>query len=250
MGESRKHIAPRDEETTQLGPDAGAAAERPLSAPTSHRKALSSRNRRGVTAALAATLLVFTTFFGVTAWQVWHPEVDGPVKADAIVVLANHKDRRALGRQLAREGYSENLVQSVSQKMREWLDDGTLTTVAPQDTLDVNLGDLGWLDSMELEACDTRFPDYNAYCIYPDPNSTIGEAKTLSGLAGREDWDSVLLVTETSHAYRARGVFERCFPGATHVAVASSNDSVFRPVQRTFYEVLAVWKDRLMGGCG
>ena len=168
---------------------------------------------------------------------------------DAVVVLANHKDRRDLGRELASTGYSGNLVQSVSSNMETGLGDGTFEVVTPTELqrFQREVTDLG---PRELEQCDATYPQYRARCLHPTPDTTVGEAKALTRLAADEGWESVMLVTEKSHAWRAQRIFDRCYPGDTQIVVAEVQGPWWRPVYKTFYEVAANWKDLLLGGCG
>lgn len=220
--------------------------------PQSHQNDKLSRARgikRSFVLGVAAVLALLAAAFLGTAWQVWNPPTDEAQSADAIVVLANHRDRRTLGRELASQSYSENLVQSVSYRMGEGLDDGTFEVVTPVELRRLQREGQE-LQPRQLEQCDATYPDYSVYCIYPDPDSTIGEAKALTHLAVDEGWDSVLLITERSHAWRTQRIFDRCFPGETHIVLADVEGNWWRPIRRTFYEVFANWKDFLAGGCG
>ena len=55
-------------------------------------------------------------------------------------------------------------------------------------------------------------------CFYPVPDTTQGEARAIGGLAAQHHWDSVVLVTTTDHAWRARLWVSRCFPGHVYVS--------------------------------
>lgn len=183
----------------------------------------------------AAAFLFLATF---TLWLVWNPEIDEPQSSDAVMVLAASKERRAEGRRLASMGYSENLVQSVSSKMDEAIEAGEIEIVPPGE------GDAEITDK-DLESCDLSYPTYNAFCVFPDPDTTIGEAMGFATLAQEQGWESVLIVTEKSHAYRAKRVFERYYPGEVRVAVADMDRPWFRNIYRSAYEVLATWRDWL-----
>lgn len=55
-------------------------------------------------------------------------------------------------------------------------------------------------------------------CFEPDPYSTRGEARW----AGRQGWDSVVVVTSTYHVRRTRALFRRCFDGRLAVRAAEA----------------------------
>ena len=184
-------------------------------------------------AVLAAVFLFLST---LTLWQVWHPQVDPPQSSDAVMVLAASKERRAEGRRLVTEGYSDNLVQSVSSRMEEDIEAGGIEVVPPEDA-GLKIAD------RDMEACDLSYPSYEVFCVFPDPDTTIGEARGFAALAEEQGWDSVLIVTEKSHASRAKRTFERYYPGEVHVAVAEMDRPWFRNIYRSIYEVLATWRD-------
>ena len=50
-------------------------------------------------------------------------------------------------------------------------------------------------------------------CIAPSPETTQGEAETFARLAEERGWESVTVVSQTSHAPRIRILMGRCFPG-------------------------------------
>ena len=127
---------------------------------------------------------------------VW-PDDDEPRRADAIVVLAGgRKARLEKGLELVRGGVSTTLV----------ISDGE----AP-----------GWNEANRL--CDGAGRTVEVVCFRPDPYSTWGEAEDVAALARRNGWRSLAVVTSTFHVYRARMLFERCFPGRVSAVGAGSS---------------------------
>ena len=198
---------------------------------------LFSRRRRR---SLLAFLLLGALLIGITAaqWVIWNPATSDPATSDsattetgsvdAIVVLAYGNDRVERGRELAAQGVSDILVLSMPGVLDEWIDEGR---ALPE-------GSDHW-----LEDCDTQYEDYLALCFSPEPETTEGEAVALAALATAHGWESIALVTETSHLGRATMIFDRCFAGDIY-PVASVPDYPwwYLPV-RGVYEMAAYVKD-------
>ena len=74
----------------------------------------------------------------------------------------------------------------------------------------------------ELEAgtnlCLPTTAGVTVLCFSPDPGTTRGEARSIAQLALQYRWDSVILVTSTDQALRARLRVSRCFPGDVYVS--------------------------------
>jgi hypothetical protein len=71
-----------------------------------------------------------------------------------------------------------------------------------------------------LRHCPRPVPGVELVCFYPSPATTQGEAEFAARLAARRHWSSLVLVTTTPQATRARLRLERCFPG--HIYVVTS----------------------------
>ena len=69
--------------------------------------------------------------------------------------------------------------------------------------------------------CAPQIPHVHVICFDPDPATTRGEAEFAGRLARRYHWQSVVLVTTTPQASRARLRMERCFAGPVYVMTAS-----------------------------
>lgn len=188
---------------------------------------LFARRRRR---SLFAFLLLGALLVGIAAAQlaIWTPATTEPDKADAIVVLAYGNDRVERGRELAAQGVSDILVLSMPAVLDEWIAEGR---ALPE-------GSDHW-----LEACGTHYENYLALCFSPEPETTEGEAVALAALAAEHGWDSIALVTETSHLGRATMIFERCFAGEIYsVASVPAYPWWYLPV-RGAYEMAAYVKD-------
>ena len=129
---------------------------------------------RRLAAVVAAVLLL--TLAAATARLVLWPSTDEPGRADAVVVLAG--------------GLGERLPAGVAL-----VEDG----VAPVLVL-----------SHGTDGCGDRRAGYEIVCFTPDPDRTQGEARATAALARERGWDTVVVVTSTYHAARARMLFERC----------------------------------------
>ena len=124
-------------------------------------------------AVLLAALAVFTA-----RWILW-PATDEPGRADAVVVLAGGLgERLPAGRALVERGVAPVLV--------------------------VSHGSRG---------CGTRRDGYEIVCFTPDPDRTQGEARAAARLARERGWETLVVVTSTYHAARAKKLFERCVDG-------------------------------------
>ena len=84
-------------------------------------------------------------------------------------------------------------------------------------------------------------------CIAPLPETTQGEAMVFAALAEQRGWESVTVVSQTSHLPRIRILMERCYPGTVH-AVAISEPWWIWPY-RFVYETGAMAKVALTPGC-
>jgi uncharacterized SAM-binding protein YcdF (DUF218 family) len=69
---------------------------------------------------------------------------------------------------------------------------------------------------------------FKVVCPRPDPDTTRGEARMVAILAERRGWRSVVVVTSTYHARRARLLLRRCFDGQLQVVAAAPREPRFR----------------------
>jgi uncharacterized SAM-binding protein YcdF (DUF218 family) len=149
---------------------------------------------------LAVTFAVLVSLAGlaggVATWR-WfvHPPVDGPVRADAIVMFGGSGDR--------------------FEKAVELADDGWADVVVLSDPLDEDLpySARGWFCRNEGERPGYPVHDYEAICFDPETWTTRGEARYVAALAEERGWDTINLVTSSDQATRARMLLGRCWDG-------------------------------------
>lgn len=84
-------------------------------------------------------------------------------------------------------------------------------------------------------------------CLAPDPETTQGEAIVFARLAGERGWESVTVVSQTSHLPRIRILMGRCYAGTVR-AVAIPEPWWIWPY-RFVYETGAMAKVALAPGC-
>lgn len=149
------------------------------------------RQRRWLLIVLAVVIVVFSAVS--MRMFVWPDLPSLPERADAVIELGGagdplERDNAALT--LARENRAPVLVQS---------------TVAAE---------------ARTNRCLPPVPGVTILCFHAEPNTTRGEAHAIAALAARHRWSSVILVTTPDHAWRARLIVSRCFPGAVYVSTA------------------------------
>ncbi|WP_165759615.1 YdcF family protein [Rathayibacter oskolensis] len=127
------------------------------------------------------------------------PAVDEvPAHVDAVLVLGPAtRARTDLARELVDEGVADTLLISV------WASE----LAAPPESSDV-------------VACDE--PGRDVICFTADPGTTQGEARALADYARANEWESVVVITQTPHITRARILLERCWSG--RVLMVSSGE--------------------------
>jgi DUF218 domain len=138
---------------------------------------------------VALRLLILATvgWLAICAFLFVWPREDTPRRADAVVVLSGDRDfRLPRALDLMRDDVARTLV----------ISDGN---------------DPRWPQANKL--CNGGARGFRVLCFRPDPYSTTGEAEAVGQLARERGWSSLVLVTSTFHLYRARMLFERCFPG-------------------------------------
>jgi uncharacterized SAM-binding protein YcdF (DUF218 family) len=141
-------------------------------------------SRRIVTAtsAIAAGVLL------LTGYLVFAPRDDDPRDPDVVVVLGGAGvERTRLGIELANR-YDAELVLSSSQ---------------------IHYG-----RRLGLEC------GVHVRCMYPEPETTRGEAMTVGDLAEAEGWNHVTVATSRFHTTRARTLFRQCL--GDHVTVVGA----------------------------
>jgi len=144
------------------------------------------RWRRALIAAAALVLLVA----GLTARLFVWPPAGMPDRVDAILMLDTPNNPLPVALRLAREHRAGYLL--VSQ--------GTVAS---------------------HYACPAPVPGVKLICFHPSPATTQGEAEFAGRLASKYHWHSMVVVTITPQAFRARLRLERCFGGQVYVMTGS-----------------------------
>ena len=193
---------------------AGVAGDDPP-APAPDRR---PRRRVGLVAAVALGTVVALTAatMVVLSWR-WfvRPTVDGPARADAIVMFGGPGDRFEQTVALADAGYADVVVLS--------------------DPYSEKHGDsrFEWFCRNDDSHPDHPSRDYEAICFDPEPQTTRGEARFVAELARERGWERVDLVTSVDQATRARMLLRRCWDGDVATVVVPSGQA--RPL-RIAYE--------------
>jgi uncharacterized SAM-binding protein YcdF (DUF218 family) len=132
---------------------------------------------------LAAWLVLCAVLF------VWPPaETGAPAHADAVVVLSGAENRLPKAEQLIREG------------------------VAPVLAISSVLHTPHWRAARRLCRLG-RYRRARVLCFEAKPYSTRGEAETMTRIADRHRWNSLVVVSSTFHLTRAQLLFQRCYAG-------------------------------------
>jgi uncharacterized SAM-binding protein YcdF (DUF218 family) len=139
-------------------------------------------------------LIVFAVL--VAAWLVacavlfvWPPaETGAPARANAVVVLSGAANRLTKAQQLIRAGVSPVLAISSVRQTPNWHAARRLCRAG-------------------------RYLRARVLCFEANPYSTRGEAETMSRIARRHRWSSLVIVSSTFHLTRAKLLFQRCYAG-------------------------------------
>ena len=161
---------------------------------------------------MAAVLVVAGLAAAVTTWR-WfvRPPVDGPIAADAIVMLGGSGDRFERAVALAEAGYADVVVIS--------------DPVDPDEPYTAR----GWFCRNDGGRAGYPVHDYEAICFDPATDTTRGEVRWVAELAEERGWDRIDLVTSTDQATRARMLLARCWDGeVASVTVPSREPQAWR----------------------
>lgn len=172
-----------------------------------------------VVVALAAVGGIGYALFGVD-------RQDALRKVDAIVVLGGeHDGREQYGIDLARAGWSTNVVLS---------------------------NPYGHADRTMQELCDTRIGDVTVMCEIPAPSTTRGEAMFTERLSRERGWKSVIVISWGYHLTRSRYIFDNCYSGGT-VMRAVPREYRYGPADWELiylYQFVGTAKAAIQGTCG
>lgn len=133
--------------------------------------------------------LVVVWLTACAALFVW-PSADtgAPKHADAVVVLSGDPHRLPTAEALIRKHVAPVLALSSVARTPKW--------------------------RAGIRLCRAgRYESARVVCFEASPYSTRGEAETVTRIARRRDWRSVVVVSSTYHLTRARILFRRCYRG-------------------------------------
>lgn len=147
-------------------------------------------------------------------------------RSDAVVSLAPQSHRLPIAQRLIGSGVADTLVIS-------YFDHDSL-----------NFDSDNSADAMPLHAyCESK-ASYKIMCFTPEENATIGEAYAIADMAREQSWQSLTVVTDTTHVFRTRFILERCFSGDfdLNVVVAERELTASEKVWHVVYENAAFFK--------
>ncbi len=153
------------------------------------------RTRSDLLFRLASLVSALLVLWLLACWFLFfNPKAEGPVPADAIIVLGGASNERfPRGQELYEAGYAPVIVLS--------------QTNSPGN-------------ARADDAC-TGERSESIVCFVPPQMTTRGEARAIARLSADEDWDRILVVTSTYHLSRAELNIEQC--SGADVVMAPSN---------------------------
>jgi uncharacterized SAM-binding protein YcdF (DUF218 family) len=131
-------------------------------------------------------------------------------RSDAIIVLSDdnfYADRATRAAELFRRDMAPEVVAS-GRRLRPFA---------------------GIAELMVHDLSERGVPKGKIEAFAHDADNTREEAQALAQLAVRKKWRSVIVVTSNYHTRRVRYIFERVFPSAIRVRIASARDGDFDP---------------------
>jgi uncharacterized SAM-binding protein YcdF (DUF218 family) len=180
------------------------------------------RQRKGERGGIIANLvaLLFVAVLCVVVYVARHPILrfaaeswivnEPAAHADAIIVLGDdnfYGDRATQAAQMFRQGVAPVVVAS-GRRLRP---------------------SAGISELIEHDLIERGVPRDRVERFAHDAENTREEAVALRRLAGEKGWKSVVVVTSNYHTRRVRYIFQKVFPRAIEVSVASARDGSFDP---------------------
>lgn len=172
-----------------------------------------------------AGLIVLVLIVGAAGYPVYvRPQTEAPRAADAILVLGGTASapRYLEGLELAQQGLAPTLVLSNPYR--------------PADPV---------LDGL----CARPQGGFTLECFAPAPTTTLGEGRELRRLAQERGWETVIVVTSTSHVSRARFIIGKCFDGQLVMVATPSKLSLLGWAWIFVYHSAAYVKSLVQGNC-
>jgi uncharacterized SAM-binding protein YcdF (DUF218 family) len=166
------------------------------------------QGRRRLFAAVAGVAVVVLAAGAVLTWR-WfvRPTVDGPVRADAVVVFGGAGGRLERAVALMDAGYADVIF--LSDPYNE----------------ERQASRFEWFCRNDGSRPGYPVHDYETICFDPEPQTTRGEARHVADLARERGWERVDLVTSVDQATRARMLVSRCWDGEVASVVVPSDES-------------------------
>ncbi len=156
-------------------------------------------------------LLIYWTRHPIMRYVAESWIVDAPsAHADAILLLGDdnfYADRATRAAELIRQGVAPVVVAS-GRRLRP---------------------SAGMAELLQHDLIERGVPKEKILLLAQDVDSTEEEAATLAKYSEEHHFRSVIVVTSNYHTRRARYVFEKAFPSAIAVTVASARDGDFDP---------------------
>lgn len=172
---------------------------------------LSWARRRLLLISLAG-LMVAIFFAVITARMFVWPPTDEVGTVDAVVIFAGGRgERLQLAEKLMDQGVAPVLV----------IPNGLVP---------------GWQQGSR--ACTEDRP-YQVRCLWPDPDTTRGEARVIAALAEENSWETLLAVTSSYQLSRAGWLLSRCFEGEVLTTRAQPELGPLEWAERIGHEWLA-----------
>jgi uncharacterized SAM-binding protein YcdF (DUF218 family) len=153
---------------------------------------------------LVLVAAVLGVLFAAFSWR-WfmRPTADGPVAADAIVMLGGAGERFPKAVELAEDGWADVLVVS------DPIGDGDRYSAHGRFCRDAQARDRG----------------YEVICFDPETDTTRGEARYVAQLAEDRGWRIIDLVTTPDQTTRARMLVSRCWDGEIASVTVPTDES-------------------------
>jgi uncharacterized SAM-binding protein YcdF (DUF218 family) len=76
------------------------------------------------------------------------------------------------------------------------------------------------------DLCAKGSSQFQLFCLAATPDSTKGEAMTISRMAQEHGWRNIALVTTDYHLTRSARWFDRCYSGKVYPVSAPASASV------------------------
>jgi uncharacterized SAM-binding protein YcdF (DUF218 family) len=129
-------------------------------------------------------LVVAAYGFGIWLFLL-HPQDHLPAQADAVFVLAGGRSRLPVALNLVDHGLAKTLVVSADNQSND-------------------------PDRYAVCHAASKPKRYKVVCQTASPFSTRGEARMIAGLARKNNWTRIVVVTSRYHIYRAHLLLRRC----------------------------------------